>query len=331
METVVKIGNVASQLVLSSDSKCENCGYNLKHRDENGLRKWCKRCIDVHYRRESLTPERAERTIVRLVEPLYFDATLDDLDKDVREKLLDLQTGQDVFMFGLVGTGKTYAMAALIKHYVCQGYECKRINFDDFCVKVRSTMSPASKQTEWDMIEPLKQVDKLFIDDLGLRSQQETQFTYQTFYSILNKRQERMLPTFISSNKDITQIGRTFDARIASRLQTAVIIETKGQDRRKQSSANPAPLRRKPKGANSAQSSANPAPSSANPAPLKGANPAPIDNSNREHLDNRRERTPSKAPKNSKKVSGIGKPFTPISEQQSAKRKSTPLRAAKSR
>lgn len=227
-----KIGDIMSQLVLLSDSKCENCGYGLRHSDKKGLRKWCKRCIDVYGRRESLTPEKAEKTIMKLVEPLYFDATLDDLDSDVREKLLNLQTGQDVFMYGPVGTGKTYAMAALIRHYICQGYDCSRINFDDFCVQVRSTMSPASKQTEYDMIEPLKDTDRLFIDDLGLRSKQETDFAYVTLYSLINKRQERRLPTFVSSNKSIEQLGRSFDARVASRLRTALVVEMKGKDRR---------------------------------------------------------------------------------------------------
>jgi DNA replication protein DnaC len=41
-----------------------------------------------------------------------------------------------------------------------------------------------------------------------------------------------MLPTFISSNKNIEQLGQSFDARVASRLRTAVVIEMTGQDRR---------------------------------------------------------------------------------------------------
>lgn len=229
----VKLAEVISPLV-SSSGRCENCGYGLRHIDKEGQRKWCKRCIDVYYRQEKLRPEQAEQKILNLVESLYIDADTDSLNDDIRDKLLfELQPGQDVFMYGPVGVGKTFTMAALIRDYVYEGYECERINFDDFCVKVRSTMSPSSKQTEWDMIEPLKHVDKLFIDDLGLRSQQETQFSYQTFYSILNKRQERMLPTFISSNKSIGQLGQSFDARIASRLQTALIIEMNGEDRRK--------------------------------------------------------------------------------------------------
>lgn len=227
----VKLAEVISPPNIIS-VKCENCGYGLRHKDHTGLRKWCKRCIDVYQRKGTLTGENAERMILRLVGQLYLDAKIEDLAKDVRDKLLGLKYGQDVFMHGLVGVGKTYAMAAVIRQYVYDGYKCERINFDDFCVKVRSTMSPAATKTEWDMIEPLKHIDKLFIDDLGLRSQPETQFSYQTFYSLLNKRQERMLPTFISSNKKIEQLGQTFDGRISSRLQTALIIEMVGRDRR---------------------------------------------------------------------------------------------------
>jgi DNA replication protein DnaC len=94
-------------------------------------------------------------------------------------------------------------------------------------------MSPASKKTEWDLIEPLKDLDKLFIDDLGIRAKQETDFSYVTLYSILNKRQERQLPTFLSSNKTVAQLGQSFDARIASRLSAALIIEMTGEDRRR--------------------------------------------------------------------------------------------------
>ncbi len=221
----VKIGDLLKNL---SANKCEKCGYGYRLNDCS----WCLRCMEICARKGQLTPKKVERTIYKLVGSLYIDATLETLDDTTREKLLGLDYGQDVFMFGAVGTGKTYAMAALLRHYVYEGFECQRINFDDFCVEVRSTMSPAAKKTEWELIKPLKEVDKLFIDDLGLRSKQETDFAYVTLYSILNKRQERRLPTFISSNKNIEKLGQQFDARIASRLKLAEVIEMTGQDRR---------------------------------------------------------------------------------------------------
>ena len=226
-----KLDNILKQSNHISD-RCRKCGYGFKHRDHGGVRTWCKRCIDINERKSRLTAESAVRRIFRLVGSLYSQAKLDDLDEQVRDKLLNLEYGQDLFLYGPVGTGKTYAMAALMRHYVYEGNECRRLNFDDFCVEVRSTMSPVAKKTEWELIEPLKDIDKLFIDDLGLRSKQESDFAYVTLYSILNKRQERRLPTFISTNKSVERLGQSFDARIASRLQAALTIEMTGKDRR---------------------------------------------------------------------------------------------------
>lgn len=233
MAEPIKLAEVINRL----SDRCENCGYGLRHKDREGVKKWCERCIEVYYRKEALKREKAEKTILDLVGARYLEAILGDLNTDIREKLLNLGDRQDVFMFGLVGVGKTYAMAALIRRYVYLGYVCQRINFNDFCVQVRSTFSPVSKVTAWEMIEPYKELDMLFIDDLGLRSTPESQFAYDTLFSILNKRMERVLPVFITSNKSIEQLGRSFDDRIASRLQTALIIEVTGKDRRKNKAA----------------------------------------------------------------------------------------------
>lgn len=231
MQEPTKISKVLEETNLSS-GRCENCGCRAKRWENGELKKWCGRCIAVWERKANLTERVAENIIISLVESLYLNANLADLSKELQDKLAGREQGQDVFFHGPIGTGKTYTMAALVRKYVYEGYECGRINFDDFCVQVRSTMSPVSTQTEWDLIEPLKKIDMLFIDDLGLRSKQETDFAYVTFYSLLNKRQERMLPTFISSNKNINRLAEAFDSRIASRLSTALIIEMSGEDRR---------------------------------------------------------------------------------------------------
>ncbi|KKL71480.1 hypothetical protein LCGC14_2094450, partial [marine sediment metagenome] len=197
-----------------------------KHKD----RKWCLGCIDRYRRQEQMSSVVADNIILKLVEPLYADARIEDIEPILRDKILARQADQDLYLFGLPGVGKTHIMAALIRLYINQGYECKRICFDDFCCQLRSTMSPASKLTEWDMTKPFREVDMLFIDDLGLRTKQETDFAYVTLYSIINKRQERLLPTFISSNKGLDRLGQSFDFRIVSRLTTALTIEIVGKD-----------------------------------------------------------------------------------------------------
>lgn len=232
MEKLGQVEIIKSPGLLFGERLCEQCKCRVRWHDGHTLRKWCRRCVDVYHRRESLNREKAEQVIFDQVGALYYQATLEQLDALLQEKLLGLADSDDVFITGLIGTGKTFTMAALLRHYVYQGYDCKRIIFDDFCVQVRSTFGPASKLSEWDLIEPLKQADKLFIDDLGLRSKAESDFAYVTLFSILNRRQEIRLPTIISSNKSIAQLERSFDSRIASRLQTGVIVQMTGADRR---------------------------------------------------------------------------------------------------
>jgi DNA replication protein DnaC len=180
-----------------------------------------------------MTPARIEKIVIDLVEPKYADATMDDIDEEIKERLRERETYQDVFLWGPAGRGKTHLMAALIRSYASAGYDCMRISFEEFCCKLRSTMTPAATTTEWDLTEELKSVDILFIDDLGIGSKEASDYTYQTFFFMLNKRQERLLPTFISSNKNLDQLQQTlFDERIKSRLSEALIIEMKGEDRR---------------------------------------------------------------------------------------------------
>ena len=210
--------------VLSAE-KCENCGLRLKTYTEM----WCSRCIAI-YHRERATITHKEKVIIAEVGERYINTQTKDLEGELKD--LDIGWMDNLFLYGNVGSGKTYAMAALLRKYVYRGYDCRRINFDDFCVQVRSTYQPSSKQTEWELIKSLIECDMLFIDDLGLRAKTETDFVYVTLYSLLNKRQEKMLPTVISSNKSIEQLEQTFDSRIASRLAIAKQIKFEGKDRR---------------------------------------------------------------------------------------------------
>lgn len=210
-------------------NRCVACEVRYKAEGSN----YCDYCRNISKRGQSMTPWLIEKTVIDLVEPKYANATMGDIEPEIRNQLRDRETWQDVFFYGPPGVGKTYTMAALIRAYTGAGYKCMRSSFDEFCCRIRSTMSPGSKTTEWDMSEELKSVDLLFIDDLGLRSEPESSFVYQTFFLILNKRQERLLPTFISSNKDLDRLQETlFDIRIISRLKDALIIEMTGEDRR---------------------------------------------------------------------------------------------------
>lgn len=229
---VESIATTVKSLVFGK--KCEVCGLRPI---AYGAEKTCNRCIKVITRKQKLKPEKVMVELTEQVGEAYLEAELDlnqkalILNPAVIDSRLLNATG-DIFLWGDVGVGKTWMMAALLKHYLCEGFTCQRVNFDDFCCRVRATMNNRSVKTEYDLIKKLVDVDKLFIDDLGLRSKAETDFAYVTFFSILDRRQERYLPTYISTNKTIDQLKQSFDTRIASRLGMGTVIEMKGEDRR---------------------------------------------------------------------------------------------------
>lgn len=219
------IGQVAAALF----DDCDKCGKRPKCVDQGKARDWCARCVAI-YRRRNPSIGKVTELMTEQVGVGYLSADVTHIDPFYMNQIL--KAPGDIYLWGGVGVGKTYAMAALFKHLLFAGHECKRINFDDFCCRVRSTMGKKSKVTEYEIVNEMVHCDNLFIDDIGLRTKQETDFAYVTLYTILNKRQENNLPTYITTNKPIDKLAETFDARIASRLKTATIIEMKGTDRR---------------------------------------------------------------------------------------------------
>ncbi len=211
------------------NNKCERCGLRVKYNGE----KWCKRCQEVFGRLRGRSAKKLAYLFSEAVGDAYINADMDKIDHEYRTVIEALKEDDDLFIWGGVGSGKTYAAAAMIKKYLCDGYTVQRINFDSFCCEVRSTFSKASTTTERDLVQKMVEVDKLFIDDLGLRSHEETSFAYTTLYTIFDGRQCKGLPTYITTNKSVIELGKSFDARIASRLSTAIKINMNGPDRRK--------------------------------------------------------------------------------------------------
>lgn len=160
---------------------------------------------------------------------------MEKLPKAIIAAARSLRSNQGLLLWGSPGVGKTYSLCAIARQLYFDGWDVKRTTWDMLCLKIRDTFSHGGSELQ--IVKSLVRVDKLFMEDVGVTvsiGQQESDFSLRMFLLMLDQRLEHCRATYVSSNKSVEELGRSFDLRIASRLQEAChIIKLEGRDRRR--------------------------------------------------------------------------------------------------
>lgn len=171
-----------------------------------------------------------------IVPPHYAKAELCDLPRSLGETFFTLPDDKGLFLWGQPGCGKTHSCCAFAKYLWSQGWDVARINYEMIALQIRHTYKSGSMTSELDVIQPLLTIGKLIVEDVGTivsAGQQESEFSLRTFLVLLDQRIEHCLATFITSNKPIEELTRSFDERIASRIRQACeVVQIRGRDKR---------------------------------------------------------------------------------------------------
>lgn len=138
------------------------------------------------------------------------------------------ESRRGIYLFGEVGSGKTYAAYAM------------RTKFEEMGITVMFRSAPQmfddikddfNHRDSYNMDRILKNRGVLIIDDLG--AEKATEWVSEVLYRIVNKRYEQVLPTVFTSNLAIGELSERVGDRIASRIaEMCDIIKLEGADRR---------------------------------------------------------------------------------------------------
>lgn len=127
--------------------------------------------------------------------------------------------GRGLFIFGPVGSGKTFLAAAIANALTAAGREVLFIVVPDFLDAVRATYDRRPQedtQTELELIDTARKVAILILDDLGAHNY--TEWTCNKIYSLINYRLINELPTVITSNLDLKALEEYLGERTTSRI-----------------------------------------------------------------------------------------------------------------
>jgi DNA replication protein DnaC len=154
---------------------------------------------------------------------------------DAIEQRLD--AGRGLWLMGDVGTGKTTLAMLVSSAALRAGRTVAIYSLPTLIATIRRTYDEGSRQSDVELLDRLRAVDLLHLDDLG--AERTSEWVLEQIYSIVNARYEEqrsiVLTTNITDRDELcTQIG----ARTVSRLtEMCEEIPVFGPDRRLELSA----------------------------------------------------------------------------------------------
>lgn len=167
----------------------------------------------------------------------YKDVKASDIPKKLQEYVSKMrETRRGLYIHGSVGSGKTHLMYAIGKQIdegtVLGGLRVRAYNCTELLQDIRHDFSATDPYSRKHTLEGLLDFKGLLmIDDIG--SEKLSDWVLETFYSIVNKRYELMLPTVFTSNLALSELAERLGDRTVSRLvESCDVFEVSGEDRR---------------------------------------------------------------------------------------------------
>ena len=173
-----------------------------------------------------------------------FDLSCYSYDKKVYEKMKIIlamaknyvksfgEGSENLLLIGKTGTGKTHISTAIARELIHKGYDVVYDSAQNIISDFENDRFKNGYGREENRSDKYLECRLLIIDDLG--TEFINAFTVSTLYNLLNTRQNRGLPTIISTNLSPEELARKYEDRIYSRIIGAgcKVLPFEGKDKR---------------------------------------------------------------------------------------------------
>ena len=149
------------------------------------------------------------------------DSSNADPKWDARRQAYDHRRREWKLLIGPIGVGKTHLAVAAALEREKVGDTAFFATVSDLLDQLRSAYAPDNPALPEDLLDQIKTVDLLVLDDFG--SERSTPFAEDKLFQIVNYRYEERLPTIITTSLDFSDIEAS-RPRIASRLNDLDVV-----------------------------------------------------------------------------------------------------------
>lgn len=177
---------------------------------------------------------------------IYADANREELFRLSVEFVAQFEKGtykKGLFLYGSMGSGKTYAISAIANELARRGIGCATVYFPELIAQIKASFSNPNEPGST-VVEKLQNVPVLMLDDIGSESV-TSWMRDEVLGRILNHRMAHKRPTFFTSNFNFDQLQSHYEqtnrneyepvkaARIIERIRALSIpIELTGKNYR---------------------------------------------------------------------------------------------------
>lgn len=144
------------------------------------------------------------------------------------------RVGRGLFLWGNIGAGKT-ATASIVGSEVAERYldNLLMINWADALNTIKESFDTKADHPGKSLLKRMKSIGLLIVDDI--HQEKGSDWVREQFFIVINTRYNNGLPTIITSQWPLEDVGQRYGQQIESRLaETCQVIEFTGEDRRKQ-------------------------------------------------------------------------------------------------